>query len=72
MFGRVGREKCFRKSAIILEDVKGGHSTMVDVMLPPSKIENHALVVTEAVRIVWLSLRSLSNAQKDGTYSPFY
>lgn len=45
---------------------------MVDVMLPPSKIENHALVVTEAVRIVWLSLRSLSNAQKDGTYSPFY
>jgi hypothetical protein len=30
-----GREKWFGKSAIILEDVKGGHSTMVDVMLPP-------------------------------------
>lgn len=37
---------------------------MVDVMLPPSKIEDHALVVTKTVRIVWLSLRSLQQCPK--------
>jgi hypothetical protein len=64
VFGSVGRGKCFRKSAIILEDMKGGHSTMVDVMLPPSKIENHALVFTEADASSGSVYGVSSNAQK--------